>query len=652
MVDFLQLQEIIKKQLAHDRTIKSINVSAATLEDAVSQAAILLDIPVRRLEYEIVEKGSPGFFGSGKKDWTISAYENMGLGLSSEIDDDFYNEVDSAPVIQDLDGDAFVHFTPDGVFLKVIPPSGRGRKATEADAMRIINERETAKADKDIVSRVVRDAKGEYVRVGEFEHRPLNDSIAVVDIVDEEMKAYMTVSPPGYGGCDISVETFISILRNNRVVHGVDEEFLRNFADRPVYKERVPVADGTKPNNGRDAYIHYNFETDQSKVKLREGSNGRIDFKDLNIIKNVVQNQPLAKKVPYEDGTAGRTVTGKAIPARDGRDIPLPLGKNVHVGDDGLTIIADINGQVVLAAGKINVEPIYTVQGDVNLKTGNIIFLGTVVINGNVEDGFTVKAAGNIEVNGTVQKSDLDAEGDIIVHQGITGKNAGFVKAGRSIWARFIENAVIEAGNMVIVSDGIINSQVNANKRIVCQGKRAHIVGGRLRASEEINAKILGSPTSGTDTICEVGFDPSSKIQLEGLIQRKDEMEKKLDEIQLNYNTLVNIKKQRKSLPEDKETYLQDLTEQRKFMLADLAKIKEEITKIQEYLSTIKARGKVSASSKVYPGVKIYIKDAINDIRTEYKAVTFILQNDLIQVTKYEEVDEESLKAPEGYAAY
>jgi uncharacterized protein (DUF342 family) len=431
----------------------------------------------------------------------------------------------------------------------------------------------------------------------------------------------------------------------------LNEEFLKEFADRPIYKEKVMVAEGKKPVNGRDSYIQYNFETDQTKLKLREGSNGRIDFKDLNIIKNVVENQPLAKKIPPEQGEMGRTVTGKVIPAKNGKDIPLPLGKNVHIGDDGATIIADINGQVILAGGKINVEPIYTVRGDVNLKTGNIIFLGTVIINGNVEDGFSVKAAGNIEVNGTVEKAELDAEGDIIVHQGITGKNSGFVRAGHSIWARFIENSVVEAGNMVVVSDGIINSQVDAFKRIVCQGKRAHIVGGRLRASEEINAKILGSPTSGTETICEVGIDPKSKMQLEKLAASKEEMETQLDDIQRNLQTLINIKKQRKSLPEEKEAYMRELMDKRQILASDLQKANEDINKIQEFLNTIKVRGKISASSKVYPGVKILIKDAINDVRTEYRAVTFIMEAGLVKVTRYEEPDEEAKRGPDGYSA-
>jgi uncharacterized protein (DUF342 family) len=503
-----------------------------------------------------------------------------------------------------------------------------------------------------VLSEAVKAAAGEYIRVGDFQHNSGADASLTVEITDQEMRALLYVTPPGPGGHDITVETYKSFLKSNQVYYGIDEEFLVEFADKPSYKEKVVIAEGAQPVNGRDAYLQYNFETDQSKVRIKEGVNGKVDFKDLNIIQNVVESQPLAKKIPPERGAPGRTVTGKQLAARDGRDMNLPLGKNVHVGDDGATIIADMNGQVVEVSGKINVEPVYTVQGDVNLKTGNIIFLGTVIINGNVEDGFSVKAAGNIEVNGTVEKAELDAEGDIIVHQGITGTKAnGIIRAGKSLWARFIENTVIEAGNMVVASDGIINSRVDAFKRIICQGKRASIVGGRLRASEEINAKILGSPTAGTETICEVGVDPKTKELLTQLFETKATMEKQLEEIQLNIQTLVSIKKQRKSLPEDKELYLAELEEKRVQIITDLKKNEAKIEKAQDFLGNIQARGRVSASSKVYPGVRIIIKDAKEDVRTEYRAVTFILENGLVQVTNYEEPDAEAMRGPDGYTA-
>ncbi|MDR1862689.1 MAG: FapA family protein [Treponema sp.] len=642
----------MKERLEQDKAIQKVTVTGATLEEAVAQAAAMLDLPIRQLEYEVTEKGSPGFFGSGKKDWVLHAYKKTVVKRNLADENVGEEKVeDSAPVIEDKDGDLFVHLSYDGVFLKVVPPEGRGKKVDTHSALRALQDRSMIDIDENLVARVVRGASGEYVRIGDFEHWPINDSMVAVEISEGEMKAFITVTPPGTGGCDISMETYLSFLRNNRVVYGVNEAFLKEFADRPVYREKIMVAEGINPINGQDSYIQYNFETDQTKLKLRQGSNGRIDFKDLNIIKNVVENQPLAWKIPPEAGVSGRTVTGKVLPAKNGKDSPVPLGKNVHLSDDGTIVIADINGQVVLSDGKINVEPVYTVQGDVNLKTGNIIFLGTVIINGNVEDGFSVKAAGNIEVNGMVEKAELDAEGDIIVHQGIIGKNSGFLRAGSSIWARFIENAVIESGNMVVVSDGIINSQVDAYKSIVCQGKRAQIVGGRLRASEKISAKILGSPTGGTETICEVGIDPKSKMQLEKLLADKEDAEKQFEDIHLNLQTLINIRKQRNSLPEDKEIYMRELMGKRRLLDSNLQKINEDINKIQEFLNTIKTVGRVSASSKVYPGVKILIKDAVNEIRTEYKAVTFVLENGLVRVAGYDESDDEEIRVPDGYPA-
>ncbi|MDR2210282.1 MAG: FapA family protein [Spirochaetaceae bacterium] len=650
MVDFVQLQHAMKERLERDRAVRIIEAEGATLEEAVSEAAALLNLSVRRIEYEVTVKGFSGFMGTGAKNWKIKAYERITAETIKEEKEAAVEETAAAVnVVQDTDGEAYVHLLHDGAYLKVIPPVGKGRRVNPSDVTQLIAARGISNCDMDKVTAAIKEEKGTYLRIGDFQHVPANDAMVSVDITADEMKAAITVTPPGAGGCDISLETYLSYLRNNRVTFGIDEEGLSRFADAPYYKEPVQVAAGIRPEDGRDSYIQYNFETDQSSVRLREGSNGRVDFKDLNIIQNVVEGQPLAVKIPAEDGIVGRTVTGKILPARNGREIAMPLGKNVHVGDDGVTIVADMNGQVVLAGGKINVEPVYTVQGNVNIKTGNIIFLGTVIITGNVEDGYSVKAAGNIEVDGTVEKAELDAEGDIIVHQGITGRSSGIIRSGRSIWARFIENSHVEAGNMVVVSDGIINSQVDAFKRIICKGKRASIVGGRLRATEEINAKSIGSPTSGTETICEVGFDPKSKEHLEILGVQKAENEKQLEEVQLNIQTLINIKKQRKSLPEDKEAYLNELMDKRQELTGDLQKNKEETERIQTFLNTLKARGRVSASSKVYPGVKVLIRDAKEDVRNEYRAVTFILENGLIRVTKYEEPDEEVKKGPDGY---
>ncbi|MDR0644664.1 MAG: FapA family protein [Treponema sp.] len=650
MIDFVKLQRLMKEQLDVDRQIRTVDTQGDSLESALAEAASLLDMPMRRIEYEIVEHGFRGILGSGKKNWKIRAYvkasdqtTRTGHRLADEI------ETSERVVMINKDGEMFVVLSPEGAMLKVTAPVGSGKKVTEDMAIQRLTARNVKTIDKNIVHAVVEAAEGKYVVVGSFDRNYAHDTPLKLEVTDFDMKAFIIVEPPGIGGCDLTAEVIIKHLRNNRVVVGIKNDVIEAFVDRPLYRTPVLVAEGSREVNGKNASIEYLFETNQNKVHLHESRDGTIDFKNLQIIQNVVQNQPLAKKIPAQEGIKGRDVRGTYLPAKDGVDIPLPLGKNVHVSEDGMTIIADINGQVMLTGNLINVEPVFVVQGNVGLKTGNIIFLGTVEITGNVEDGFSVKAVGNIVVNGMVGSAEVEAEGDVIVRQGIIGKTKGSVKAGKSIWARFIENAIIDAGNMVIVSDGIINSKVDAYKRIVCQGKRARIVGGRLRASEEINALVIGSSSGATETICETGIDPKIKEAIENLSSKKVDKEKELETLTTEIQGLINIKAQRKSLPEEKEFLLRELMDQKDRLNGDLQQIAKEIGEQQEIQDNLKTRGRVSVANIIYPGTKILIHEVPENIRSEYKAVTFVMEDGLIRAVKYEPPDEEATRGPEGY---
>ena len=184
---------------------------------------------------------------------------------------------------------------------------------------------------------------------------------------------------------------------------------------------------------------------------------------------------------------------------------------------------------------------------------------------------------------------------------------------------------------------------MDANQRIICQGKRATIVGGHLRASEEVHAKNIGS-VAGAETVVEVGYDPKSIESIQRLEKEIKTFDDQLEEIELNIHTLENIKKMKKALPEEKEQYLEELQGQQRKIEVKRDEKKEEIKKIQEYLASLKVNGKVSASGKVYPGVKVVIKDASLKIRNEFKNVTFINELNEVKVTKYEALEEDFSK--------
>ncbi len=640
MVDLTELRNYMKAQAESDRNMKWVQVEGVDIEDALRQAAIELGLPVKKLDYEIRESGRKGKLGLRPKKCVIVAYPSLvSEEAEAEAEEDFIVAgVEEKPV--DADGRVTVRFTDEGVLLKVFPPVGRGRKVTVKEALAKIKERSVKDIDTSLVEKVVKEANEEFVKIGDFAYNPAADPVITIDITDFDMKAFISIMPPGPGGIDIDYETVESFLKNNNVIHGINEELIRNLEDFPVYGKPILVAEGTKPVNGSDARIIYNFNTDRSNVKLKE-KNGRVDFKEQNLIKNVVEGQALARKVPAEQGKSGRTVTGRLLPAEDGKDVEIGIGKNVKLSEDGNTAIAEINGQVIMLGNKLNVEPIYVVNGDVNLKNGgNVIFLGTVLVKGSVTDGFKVKAAGNIEVMGNVGKSELDAEGDIIIHQGVNGKSSGFVRAGKGVWSKFIENTIVDAGEIVFATDGIINSKVDAQQKIVCQGKRATIVGGVLRAAEEIHAKTLGT-VAGSETVLEVGYDPKKKERLVVISEEIEALEKELEEINLNVVTLQRLMKTKKKLPDDKQAYYDDLLEKQKDTVDRKNVLEDESLEIKEYLESLEVTGRISASSRVFPGVKLSIKNAYLEIKSEYKAVTFINEDRLVKITKYEELEED-----------
>lgn len=645
MIDLPALREYMQGRLEEDRRTRSLRTQGGSIEEALRQASMELGIPVKKLEYEILERGNKGLLGIGKSPWVILAYEAAKKERAAGAEEGEAGRPGLLPEQApepDRPGEVFVRLTHDGVFLKATRPTGRGAWASERQALELLSRRGITNVDTGLVNRVVKHAEGEYIKIGEYDYNPANQSTIQIEIADQEMTAYMIVTRPGPGGPELTASEISSYLGSAGVVYGIREEVVRRFEDYPQYNETILVAEGRRAVNGENGRIVYNFNVDHSEVHLQE-KGGQVDFKELNLVENVEAGQILARRIPAEPGEEGCTVTGRSLPAKPGKPVEIDVGKNVTLSEDGQIATAAINGQVLLIAGKINVEPVYTVGGDVNLHTGNILFLGTVVIKGSVLDGFSVKAAGNIEVLGSVGKCVMDAEGDIIIHQGIMGKNQGQVNAGLNVFAKFIEHARVKAEQNVVVSDGIIHSLVDANRRILCQGRRASIVGGRLRAAEEINAKSLGS-VAGTETILEVGYDPHSKERLAELSNIKADLEKQIGDTELNIHTIDNLRKLQKNIAAEKLQNLKELTEKRAQMLARLSQTDQELAAIHNHLATLKAKGKISASDRVYPGVKLFIKNENLVVRNEFKKVTFYLQGKEIRMTKYEPIEEDAIR--------
>lgn len=618
-----------------------IVVIAKTIKRALERASEVLSESIMNLDYEILEHGSRGFLGFGAKPFKLVVGK-----AATPLEEDIFSlaptpgagtPVQVKPMEPaNKDGEVKVVVRKTGIFITCFPPKGNGRPATLEQANTELFMRNIMNVDKDLIKRVVDERRGEPVKIGEWHPNEQFDSKASVEVTPDEMKAFVTVTKPEKYGRVLEMDDILAHLDLKGVKYGIQEENIKNMLDNEVYNVPVMAARGKPVENGKDAAITYNFRTDKDKISFKE-EDGRVDYHNLELVQNVVVGQVLATKEPATTGNPGRTVTNKRLEPTPGKDVPLLAGKNARLADDGLEVTSEINGQVVFLNNKIHVEPVYEVRGDVNLESGNIVFLGTVIVSGSVEDGFSVKAAGNVEIRGTVGKCTIEAEGNIFVKQGILGKDEAEIKAGNDIMAKFVEHAKISAGNDVIVMEGIMHSFVDAGRRVLCVGKRAMIVGGRIRAREEVNAKEIGSKVA-TETILEVGIDPKSREKLNLLEEEKRESYDKINSLSKDIITLQN-QKGSGFLPEEKENMLQEYIRSKAELEERMKEINEEINEIRSYLSMLETVGKICASKIVHSGVRLSVKNAYLDVKNEFKFVTFVQEGGNIKVKTYEEYE-------------
>lgn len=646
------IRQDMKEQYAVDSELHNVEVNAPTIEEALNDASLQLDVKTTNLQYEVLEKGSDGFLGIGKKPWKLKIYQdpNTVVRKSAAAGGGAGGAAGAEEVkIESKDAIFYVRHFDDGIFLKVIPPVGEGQAVDKAYALDTIKRPDTISFDESLIDQYIKDGTdGEYKQIGKYKHISGADAVIAVDVSKDEMHGTIIVDAPSMSGADASSEQIINALKAQGVLAGINEEKVAEFVDNPIYSAPFEVASAILPIDGTDSYFDYKFETDMTKLKAKESDQGNVDFKELNRIQNVVKGQVLAVHMEATRGKGGKTLYSKYLEAKNGKDIPYQLGTNVEFGPDGKSVIASIDGQVLLVNNKITVEPMLNLDA-VNIKSGNINFLGTVIIRGNVEDGFNVKASGDIDIGGTVGKCNLESDGNIIVHQGVFGKNEGSIKCGKSLWVKFVQDMKIEVEENVIATDSLMNCSVSAMKNIVVYGKKAQITGGELFATEEICARTVGSAGGGATTTLTVGVDPRAKRDLDALTDQQNALVKELENIDLDISTLENQRKMRRTLSKEKEENLEKLMNRKNEIISESEELNGKISELQDHLRDLKAVGKIKVEGTVYPGTKIYVRDVLDDIHSEVKACTFYYEDAFAKRSKYEKPSLDVSKGPEGY---
>lgn len=422
-------------------------------------------------------------------------------------------------------------------------------------------------------------------------------------ISSDKLYAWALVLPPTGQGKELSRGLLLQAMEEQGITYGVNRRIVDRLPhDEDRYFTLFLIAQGKPAFDGKNGNIVDYFPRTVERV-LEVDEYDQVNYAALNLIHNVKEGQEICRLIRPTEGEPGRTVLDQEIPAKSGKAVPLPKGRNTELSEDGDVLLALVSGHVEFTGRSFQVKPVLEIGGNVDFSTGNIKFLGDVNIKGDVLTGFTVRAMGSIWVGGVIEAgATVEAGGDLTVVKGILGDGTTTVRAQRCIFSKYIENATIYVREN-LQTDAIINGSIYCDGEVLVRSGRGTIMGGRVWAAQKISAAVVGSKSECRTSIALGGL-PCTNFERELVRKELKELEMELEKLECQMDSPVKaslLGKARVKL-NTAELRLQQLEE-------DLQDIKEELRGREE-------EGRLECSV-AYAGTEISFGDELLRLRHE-----------------------------------
>lgn len=381
-----------------------------SLENCIKAAVRELNIKEEDLKYRIVDNGK-GFF---KKKFSIQVETYSGRGKEKADK--------SNGTIKAVNGNIIVKDPLNGGKPAVIEKSGNmklmidgtevsgGKEVFKSNEIKVIFEESGAERQLNVY---VSDDKMEAYADIIYKPRIL---YKLKDEEEEKGKLILMpvvsqkIYPPRYTEENIKEE-----LSKNNVVYGIIEENLQKLIESN--NKKMLVAKGKKVVNDEDDFVDIKFETTSS---YKQDEIGNIDFKSIGLVNSVKKNQVIAVRHYGKNGSDGFNVMGNVIKHKKGKKVRLKAGAGCVMKDEN-TVVAAIDGKPSCRGAVFYVNQVHELNDDVDLKTGNICFLGDITVHGSIKEGMAVDCGNNLLVDRNVEKSKLNARGNIVIKGNIVG---------------------------------------------------------------------------------------------------------------------------------------------------------------------------------------------------------------------------------------
>ena len=285
-------------------------------------------------------------------------------------------------------------------------------------------------------------------------------------------------------------------LAAKKVTYGLDpavvDTLAAKLADGTFAVHELVIAHGTPASDGADSRLE--LLVPLAQLPGRPQADGSVDYHQRELLHAVQANARVAKLHPATRGRDGKTVDGLPIAAKPGRPCPIRLGKGLEVRADGAVLARRAGVVTVVANISIDVTDCYRHDGDVTVQSGNLDAEGSVIVKGDVQPDFVIRASADVTVQGSVFSGFVEADGNVTVTGAVSGKPQGGVTAGGEVCCHHAISAKLVSGGTLHVLDSAFHCTIEAQALDLQRG-HGTLVGGTTRA-QQISAKVIGSEAS------------------------------------------------------------------------------------------------------------------------------------------------------------
>ncbi len=427
-------------------------------------------------------------------------------------------------------------------------------------------------------------------------------SMVELSINPNHSTAFVSFTRPENGGIDITVDKIMNALYDKNVSYGILEDDIKEAVEQKRYDENICVARWDAPVDGVDGSIKYFYKIDSTLAPV-ENEHGIVDYKNLGVVRNITAGTPIAAITLPTEGTPGKDITGKVVAQKKGIAVNVNVGPGTQLINDGKELIAAVNGNLVFKNNSFSVEETLVINGDVDVSSGNIDFIGSVTVKGSVFEGFRVTSKRSVVINGSVNNAEVIADGDISIKIGAINSN---IESQGNIKLGFCENCKVHAvGN--VESASFVGGEVFAEEKILATGKGV-MMGGKYTALDGVEASVIGSENY-TKTEITLGNNAVLNKERDTLIKEIAAMEDKADQLGKILTTLAELAKKAK-LPPEREQLKTEALRNRLKIQSEIKKANVRISEIDEALKLMQNLS-VGCKRQFYPGVILRINNCV-----------------------------------------